>query len=115
MIIDERYAFSCAIEGINDEALKDAMWKICGKDLDDDSPEWEKHGDAILSLQTEFFDDEFTFFLSGLCNNTSVTAEQVVKILKAHCHQRLSEILGEKYIDDWYDNFLENESKEAAE
>jgi hypothetical protein len=103
-----------SIESINDKALEYAMNDICEEWVDSDSPEWEEHGDDILELQSEFFDDDFNEWLEGCMKETGMSAQEVVEQLKYH-HTRLSDIIGEKYIDDWLENFIDNYTEEAAE
>ena len=102
------------IERINDKALEYAMLDICEEWVSSDSPEWEEHGDDILEVQDEFFDEDFNEWLQGCMKETGMSPKEVLTQLKQH-HQRLSDIIGEKYIDDWYETFLFNHEEEAAE
>ena len=102
-----------SIESINDKALEYAMLDICGEWVDNDSPEWEEHGDDILELQTEFFDEDFNEWLQACMKETGMRPKEVLTQLTQH-HQRLCDIIGEEYIDAWLENFLENYEEEAA-
>ena len=102
-----------SIESINDKALEYAMLELCGEWVDNDSPEWEEQGENIRDLQDEFFDDDFGEWLFNCMTDNKMSAQQVVECLKEH-HDRLSDIIGEAYIDAWYENFIENYGEETA-
>jgi hypothetical protein len=102
------------IERINDKALEYAMLDICDHWVDSDSDLWEEHADDILELQSEFFDDDLNECLQECMDDYNMSAEQIVSCLKQH-HQRMADIIGESYIDAWYENFIENYGEETAE
>lgn len=98
---------AASIERINDKALEYAMIEICDQWVDSDSELWEEHGEDIIDLQSEMFNDDFNEWLQECMDDYNISAEQIIDCLKQH-HPRLTDIIGESIIDAWYENFIEN-------
>ena len=91
-----------SIDHIADEAMTEAM------DLIDDEDDTE----AIMECFYDEFDEAFTDWLVACMKETGMTASEVVKQLERY-RERLADIIGKKYIDDWFENFTDTYTEVA--
>jgi hypothetical protein len=92
-----------SIDHFADEAMTETQDLI--QDQDDD---------AVNECFYDEFDMAFTDWLKDCMDEIGMTAQEVVDQLQQH-RERLTDILGKEYIDDWFENFIDTYTQEAAE